>query len=191
MDVTAPELALVFFNEWYCKNGLPLKLVSDRDKLLVSKFWKALHKLTGVHLKMSSAYHPQTDGASKQTNKTLNQCIHFHVKRNQKGWICALPIIRFNMMNSINASTGYSGFQLWMGCSPQIIPPLVQIAPHEWEVEMITAGDIIAQMDNNVADAKDTLLGTKILQAFYLNKLRGPEDTYALGDKVMLATLNC
>jgi hypothetical protein len=64
-DVCTPKLALLFFNKWYCKNGLPLELISDRDKLFVSKFWKALHALTGVHLKMSTAYHPQTDGASE------------------------------------------------------------------------------------------------------------------------------
>jgi hypothetical protein len=122
-DITAPNLALIFFNEWYCENGLPLELISDRDKLFVSKFWKALHALTGVHLKMSTAYHPQTDGASKRTNKTLNQCVRFHVERNQRGWVRALPIIRFNMMNSVNASTGYSGFQLRMGQSPRVIPP--------------------------------------------------------------------
>ena len=55
MDITAPDLALIFFNEWYCENGLPLELISDHDKLFVAKFWKALHELTGVHLKMSTA----------------------------------------------------------------------------------------------------------------------------------------
>jgi hypothetical protein len=86
-DVSAAQLASIFFNEWYCENGLPLELISDRDKLFVSKFWKALHTLTGVHLKMSTAYHPQTDGASERTNKTLNQCVRYHVERNQKGWV--------------------------------------------------------------------------------------------------------
>jgi len=43
-----------------------------------------LTKLTGVKLKMSSAYHPETDGASERSNKTVNQLLRFHVKRNQK-----------------------------------------------------------------------------------------------------------
>jgi hypothetical protein len=79
-DTTAPELALIFFNKWYCENGLPLELISDHDKLFVAKFWKALHKLMGVHLKMWTTYHPQTDGASEHTNKTLNKCICFHIE---------------------------------------------------------------------------------------------------------------
>ncbi len=54
-DITAEQFTTLFFNEWYCKNGLPLSIVSDRDKLFVSKFWKALNALTGVHLDMSSS----------------------------------------------------------------------------------------------------------------------------------------
>ena len=56
---------LLVFDNWYCKNGLPLNFVSDRDKLFISCFWKALNKLTGVKLKMSFVYHPQTDSASE------------------------------------------------------------------------------------------------------------------------------
>src|ERR1700722_2989389 len=84
-DMTMEELAVVFFNNWYCENGLPLEIVSDQDKLFISAFWHALHKLTGVKLQMSSSYHPQTDGASEQTNKTVNQVLIYHVQHNQKG----------------------------------------------------------------------------------------------------------
>jgi hypothetical protein len=114
-DISAAKFAAIFFNEWYCENGLPLELISDHDKLFISKFWKALHALMGVHLKMLTAYHPQTDGASERTNKTLNQCVRFHVEQNQKGWVRALPIIHFHIMNFVNASKGFSGLQIRMG----------------------------------------------------------------------------
>ena len=39
LNMTANELAQVFFNHWYCENGLPLNIVSDCDKLFVSQFW--------------------------------------------------------------------------------------------------------------------------------------------------------
>lgn len=117
-DISAADFASIFFNEWYCENGLPLNIVSDRDKLFISNFWKSLHELTGVKLNMSTSFHPESDSASERTNKTVNQAIRFHVDRNQKGWVRALPVIRFNMMNTVNASTGFSGFQLHMGRSP-------------------------------------------------------------------------
>jgi hypothetical protein len=42
MNVTAPELALLFFDHWYCDNSLPLEFVCDHDKLFVSTFWKSI-----------------------------------------------------------------------------------------------------------------------------------------------------
>ena len=81
----AAEVAVVLFDEWYCENSLMRQIISDCNPLFTSELWTALHKLTGVKLKMSIAYHPQTDGASKCMNKTLNQAIHYHVDNNQKG----------------------------------------------------------------------------------------------------------
>ena len=114
----AKECALLFFKNWYCENSLPLEIISGHNKLWVSKFWKHLMILTGIKHKFSAAYHPQTNGMSKQTNKTVNQCICFHVERNQKGWVRALPIIHFQIMNTVNKSTGYSPFQLRFGHNP-------------------------------------------------------------------------
>jgi hypothetical protein len=71
MDITAERFVAQFFDLWYCENSLPLNIVSDHDKIFVSKFWKALHVLTGIKLKMLLAYHPETDGSSKQSNKTI------------------------------------------------------------------------------------------------------------------------
>ena len=66
-------MVVILFDEWYCENGLMRQIITDRDTLFTSELWMALHKLTGVKLKMSTVYHPQTDGTSERTNKTLNQ----------------------------------------------------------------------------------------------------------------------
>ncbi|RXW11870.1 hypothetical protein EST38_g13985 [Candolleomyces aberdarensis] len=123
--ISAPEFAEIFFDNWYCNNRLPLEIVSNCDKLFTSSFWKTLHTLTGVKLKMLSAFHPQTDGASERTNKTVIQALRYHVERDQRGWVKALPKVRFDIMNSVNSSTGFSPFQLKSGFSPHVIPPLI------------------------------------------------------------------
>src|ERR1700729_770684 len=33
LNITAEDLAVIFFNHWYCENGLPKAIVSNRDKL--------------------------------------------------------------------------------------------------------------------------------------------------------------
>jgi len=83
----------------------------------------ALHKLTGVKLKMSSSYHPETDGARERTNKTVNQCMRYYVDRNHKGWVRALPRVRFHIMNTVNASTGCPPFSYTPGVRLAYCPP--------------------------------------------------------------------
>ena len=188
-DITAEELAYVFFDKWYCENGLPTDIVSDRDKLFISKFWRALHKLTGVKLKMSTAYHPQTDGASERTNKTVNQCLRFHVERNQLGWSRALPRIRFHIMNTVNKSTGFTPFQLRMGRSPRVIPPLIPLTRNT-SPEDISAHDIIQRLQDDVSEAQDNLLQAKISQSIEANKHRSLDFPFTIGSRVRLTTLH-
>ena len=187
-SLTAEHLARLFFKEWYCENGLPLDIVSDRDKLFVSRFWKALHKLAGIKLKLSSAYHPQSDGASERTNKTIIQCIRFAVERDQRGWVQALPKVRFDIMNTVNASTGFTPFQLRFGKSARMLPPIVP--PIEGEVEETTAQEIISSMRPTLFEAQDNLLEAKISQAFQANKSRTLSFPFKVGDRVILSTAN-
>jgi hypothetical protein len=186
---TAAEIAVVLFDEWYCENGLMRQIITDRDTLFTSELWTALHKLTGVKLKMSTAYHPQTDGASERTNKTLNQAIRYHVDNNQKGWLSKLPRIRFAIMNTVNASTGFSPFHLKTGRSPRLIPPLIP-APASSTTAEVDAREIIARLELDVKEAQDNLLAAKIRQAYHANEHRAPEIVYKDGDLVMLSTEN-
>ncbi|KAF8181870.1 hypothetical protein K438DRAFT_2168210 [Mycena galopus ATCC 62051] len=91
-------------------------------------------------------------------------------------------------MNTINASTGSSGFQLRMGRSPRIIPPLV-VAPTEVHTneESLTA-DIITCLELDVAEAQDNPLTAKMSQAEQANKARGPNHDLQVGNRVKLTT---
>jgi transposase InsO family protein len=77
---TARQLAELMFEAIYKLHGLPKTIVSDRDVLFTSTFWKRLHELVGTKLNLSSAYHPESDGGTERDNRTvtqmLRQCIH-------------------------------------------------------------------------------------------------------------------
>ena len=187
-DLSAEDFADVFFDHWYCENGLPLEIISDRDKLFISRFWKRLTQVAGVKLGMSTAFHPETDGASERTNKTVNQCLRYHVTRNQEGWVRALPRVRFAIMNTINASTKFSPFQLHMGRSPRLIPPLTdREKKKDGETDAVK---LMERMQTDVAEAKDNLMLAKIFQADHANRKRAPEDAYQENDLVLLSTAN-
>ncbi len=191
-DLSAEKLAELFFNHWYCENGLPQEIISDRDKLFTSHFWKALHKLTGVRIKMSTAYHPETDGSSERTNKTVIQALRYHVERNQQGWVKALPHIQFAIMNTVNKLTNFSPFQLKYGRSPLVIPPLVESDfTSEATSPAQLARDTISRLKTDVMEAQDNILHAKVAQAAQANKSRTLTFPYTIGQRVRLSTRNC
>ena len=94
-------------------------------------------------------------------------------------------------MNTVNKSTGFSPFQLHMGRSPRLIPPIApsartQAAPGPG----VDALRLIEQIDADVAEAKDNLMLAKVFQADQGNRKRGAEDAYKVNDLVMLSTAN-
>ena len=59
---SAEDLAYVFLRIVVGLHGLPDEIISDRDKLFTSKFWRSLMDQMGIKLRMSTAFHPETDG---------------------------------------------------------------------------------------------------------------------------------
>ena len=53
----------------------PVSIVSDRDPRFTSRFWPSLQTALGTHLHFSTVFHPQTDGQSERTTKTLEDML--------------------------------------------------------------------------------------------------------------------
>jgi hypothetical protein len=109
------------------------------------------------------------------------------------GWVHALPRIIFDIMNSINASTGFSNFQIRLGQSLCLIPPLIPhtLTPMTTKTnETQCARKLITELETDVNEAKDNLLHAKVFQTFYANQDRSPEVPFNIGNKVMLLTLH-
>ncbi|GJW21536.1 putative reverse transcriptase domain-containing protein [Tanacetum coccineum] len=66
------KLVRMYLKEVVTKHGIPVSIICDRDPRFASNFWKSLQKALGTSLDMSIAYHPQTDGQSERTIKTLD-----------------------------------------------------------------------------------------------------------------------
>jgi hypothetical protein len=59
---TATSVARAFFNGIVRLHGFPSSIGSDRDPVFTGHVWRDLFGLAGVKLRMSTAFHPQTDG---------------------------------------------------------------------------------------------------------------------------------
>ncbi|KAF0904622.1 hypothetical protein E2562_035921 [Oryza meyeriana var. granulata] len=61
---SAESVAQAFFTEIVRLHGMPQSMVSDRDPVFTSTFWRELMRLMGTKLHMTTAFHPQSDGQS-------------------------------------------------------------------------------------------------------------------------------
>jgi len=101
-----------------------------------------------------------------------------------------LPRIHFDMMNTINKSTGFTPFQLCMGRSPRVIPPLI-LAKSSATVSDVDAWHVIWQLETDVLKAQDNLLCAKISQSTQANKHCTLKFPFHIGSHVCLSTLHC
>ena len=104
-------------------HGIPKSIVSDRDRIFVSTFWCELWRLSGTQLRMSSAYHPQTDGQTEVVNRIIEQYLRCFIHHRPKKWSTFLPWAEYWYNTTFHASTGMTPFKALYGREP---PPLVR-----------------------------------------------------------------
>ena len=93
--MTAVQTAQLVDRTIFSQHGLPEELITDRDKLFTSHFWKSFTQQLGVQHKTSTAYHPQTDGRTERLNQVLEQYLRCYVNFEQDNWVSLLPGAEF------------------------------------------------------------------------------------------------
>lgn len=116
------SVATVFVQEIVRLHGFPASIVSDRDQIFLSIFWKELFKLQGTELKRSTAYRPQMDGQTEILNKGLETYLHCFVGGKPKSWAKWLHCAEFSYNTAPHSSTKISPFKaLYMRDPPHVL----------------------------------------------------------------------
>jgi hypothetical protein len=115
---TTASVAKLFMDQIYRLHGMPLSIVSDRDKMFTSQYWKKLFTLADVHLRMSTTYHPQSDGQSKRVNQCMKTFLRCFMTACPKKWLGWLPLAEFWYNTSYHSSIGRSPFEALYGYTP-------------------------------------------------------------------------
>lgn len=115
-------------------HDVPNSILSDRDPLFVSIFWKELFKLQGTVLKMPSSYHPQTDGQTEVVNRCLKTYLRCFISEQPKSRSHWLPWAELWYNTTFHVSTGSTPFQIVYGRPP---PTLVRFMEGETHVEAV------------------------------------------------------
>jgi hypothetical protein len=96
-------------------HGTPKSLVSDRDKIFTSTFWKALFQSLNIKLALTTAYHPQSDGQSERVNQCVEMYLRCAIYDNPNKWRQWLPLAEFWYNSSYHTAIGCSPFKALYG----------------------------------------------------------------------------
>ena len=118
-ETDAPELADMLIDTVFSKLGFPSSIVSDRGSLFTSKFWSTFCYYIVVKRRLSTAFHPQTDGQTERANQTLECYLRCYANHQQDDWAEYLPCAEFAYNRSVHAATGKSPFDMIMRYVPQ------------------------------------------------------------------------
>ena len=109
------DLAPIYVREIVRLHGVPKTIISDRDAKFVSKFWESLQGALGTQLRLSTAFHPQTDGQSERTIQTLEDMLRSCVLSWKGSWEDQLPLAEFAYNNSYHSSIRAAPFEVLYG----------------------------------------------------------------------------
>ncbi len=102
--IDAPGMADMFVREVVRLHGWPKVVISDRDPRFDSEFWRAVLKGSGTELRMSTAYHPETDGQTERANRTLLAMLRKFAVDSGSTWEEHLPWLEFAYNDSLSSA---------------------------------------------------------------------------------------
>ena len=122
VKVTIDTLGLteVIINVVMRHYGLPDLIITNRGSFFTSKFWSSLCYFLGIKRRLSTAFHPQTDGQTERQNSTMEAYLRAFVNFEQNDWARLLPMAEFAYNNAKNASIGHTPFELNCGYHPRV-----------------------------------------------------------------------
>ena len=182
---TAEQLAHVFKDRIIRYHGIPESIISDRDKLFTSNYWTTLLAAIGTKKKLSTAYHPQTDGQTERVNQTMETYLRIYCNQQQDNWVSLLPMAQIAYNNKLSEATGYSPFFANHGRQPNLFTrSLESNIQTESAITSVEALKEVHQKSlENIAKAQSRSIS-------YVNKKRKTAPLLKEGDKVYLLTKN-
>jgi len=106
----AYQLGFILLDKLIRDHGIPESITSDRDRLFTSHYWKTLIAAIGTKLRMSTAYHLETDGQIERTNQTMEVYLRYYVSYKQNNWVLLLPMAQLALNDKRSDITGLSPF---------------------------------------------------------------------------------
>ncbi|KIK12807.1 hypothetical protein PISMIDRAFT_18468 [Pisolithus microcarpus 441] len=175
-DVDSLGIARLFHKHVYSRFGLPEAVISDRGPQFASAFTRELYKSLGIQSKLSTAYHPQTNGESEHVNQELETYLRCYCAEHPNSWSSKLPDAEFahnSRIHSVHQQTPYS---LLYGYDPSPYP----------EVRLTSAPSVDERLERLASCRDNAILAHKAVQEVMKRQSKGSYVPFKEGDQVWL-----
>jgi transposase InsO family protein len=185
------QLYLVHVHKYY---GPATTIVSDRGPQFVSTFWAEFCRLLGTRLKLSTAFHPQTDGQTENANQWIDQRLRPFVNAFQDDWSTLIHAVDYAAAILPHDSTGLSSFMVELGYQPRMDidwkrpKDTVPVSEHI-RMARADAKAHVKRIHQVWEWCQDAIAKAQERQQVQANKHRRPVD-FAVGDRVWVSTKN-
>jgi len=183
-DYTAVQLAHVLKDRLIRDHGIPKTIISDRDKLFTSNYWATLMAEIGTQRKLSTAYHPETDGQTERTNRTMKTYLKIYSNTSQTNWVSLLPMAQMAYNDKKSEATGQTPYFANHGRNPNLFQRTFPSPKAEAAIKSAE------EMKKIHEDMSKKTLHAQTQSISYVNNKRKTAPQLKEGDKVYLHTKN-
>ena len=172
-------------------HGFPKALTSDRGTNWTSKFWRRLCKMVGIEQRLSTAYHPQTDGATERMNQEVQTYLRAYVSYTQHDWSDCLAAAQLAINNRDVVSLG--GISPFFATHGYHVNP-IQIITKQSKISVSTgkerAENFVERLQNVTIFMQSAMAAIQERHKDFTDRKRQPAPRYEVGDKVWLLLRN-
>jgi len=148
----------------------------------VAGLTRELNKMLGIETKLSTAYHPKTDGQMKRTNQELEQYLRMYVNHRQNNWAEWLATVEFAFNNKVYMATKLSPFQINYEREPRMGFDIRKKGKNE------KAEEFAKEMKERHEEARAALVKSQKEMKRQTDRSRKEAEEYRVGDKVLIST---
>jgi len=118
--IDTPPFARIYIDDIVCLHGVPHEVVSHCDVRFTADYCREVARILQTKLLMSMAIHPETDGLSENSNKTVVHYLRGFATHDQANWDDYLPLAEYAYNSSVHCSTKQMPFELDLGYEPPL-----------------------------------------------------------------------
>jgi len=178
----AEGLARLFRDNVWKLHRLLESVVSDRGPQFAAELTKELNRMLGIKTKLSTVFHPQTDGQTERMNQEVEQYLRFFIEHRQKDWLEWLAMAEFAINNKVHMATKISPFMANYGKEVRMEGDIRK----KGKVESAT--EFVERMKKVHEEAEAALRKMQEEMKRYADKGRKETEEWRKGDRVLLST---